>query len=48
METITFMTSLLAFYLKGEIKAEQNFLKLKNRTRSLHLFRWARKGTICQ
>lgn len=29
METITFMTSLLTFYLKGEIKAEQNFLKLK-------------------
>ena len=29
METITFMTSLLTFYLKGEIRAEQNFLKLK-------------------
>lgn len=29
METITFMTSLLTFYLKGEIKTEQNFLKLK-------------------
>lgn len=29
MEKITFMTSLLTFYLKGEIKAEQNFLKLK-------------------
>ena len=29
METITFMTSLLTFYLKGEIKAEQNFLRLK-------------------
>lgn len=29
METITFMTSLLTFYLKGEIRTEQNFLKLK-------------------
>ena len=29
METITFMTSLLTFYLKGEVKAEQNFLMLK-------------------
>lgn len=29
METISFMTSLLTFYLKGEIKAEQNFLRLK-------------------
>lgn len=28
METITFMTSLLTFYLKGEIKVENNFLKL--------------------
>ncbi len=29
MEKITFMTSLLTFYLKGEISAAQNFLKLK-------------------
>lgn len=29
METITFMTSLLTFYLKGEIRHEQNFIKLK-------------------
>lgn len=29
METIKFMTSLLTFYLKGEIKHEQNFIKLK-------------------
>lgn len=29
MKTIQFMTSLLTFYLKGEIKPEQNFLKLK-------------------
>lgn len=29
METIQFMTSLLTFYLKGEIKQEQNFIKLK-------------------
>lgn len=29
METITFMTSLLTFYLKGEIKHEQNFIKFK-------------------
>ncbi|MFA5658900.1 MAG: hypothetical protein WC900_06410, partial [Oscillospiraceae bacterium] len=30
MGTITFMTSLLTFYLKGEIKSEQNFIKLKS------------------
>lgn len=29
METITYMTSLLTFYLKGEIKQEQNFVNLK-------------------
>ena len=29
METIKFMTSLLTFYLKGEIKQEQNFIRLK-------------------
>ncbi len=29
METISFMTSLLTFYIKGEIKAEANFLKLR-------------------
>ena len=29
MEPITFMSSFLTFYLKGEIKQEQNFLKLK-------------------
>lgn len=29
METTKFMTSLLTFYIKGEIKADANFLKLK-------------------
>ncbi len=29
MNTITFMTGLLTFYIKGEISVEQNFLKLK-------------------
>lgn len=29
METISFMSSLLTFYLKGEIAHEQNFIKLK-------------------
>lgn len=29
MEKIRFMTSLLTFYLKGEIAVEQNFLKLR-------------------
>ncbi len=29
METITFMTSLLTFYLKGEIAHEQNFIRMK-------------------
>lgn len=29
METIRFMTSLLTFYIKGEIRAEGNFLKLR-------------------
>lgn len=29
MNTITYMTSLLTFYLKGEIKSEQNFISLK-------------------
>jgi hypothetical protein len=29
MQTITYMTGLLTFYLKGEVTAEQNFLKLK-------------------
>ncbi|MGN1047840.1 MAG: hypothetical protein ACI4QZ_04460 [Eubacteriales bacterium] len=29
MKVITFMTSLLTFYLKGEIKVEQNFLQLQ-------------------
>ena len=29
METISFMTSLLTFYLKGEIKQEQNFIRFK-------------------
>ncbi|MCD8095336.1 MAG: hypothetical protein LUE12_04325 [Ruminococcus sp.] len=28
METVTFMTSLLTFYLKGEIAHEQNFIRL--------------------
>lgn len=29
MNTVTFMTSLLTFYLKGEIRQEQHFIKLK-------------------
>lgn len=29
METITFMTSLLTFYMKGEIRHEQKFIKLR-------------------
>lgn len=29
METIKYMTSLLTFYLKGEIRQEQNFVNLK-------------------
>lgn len=29
METINYMTSLLTFYLKGEIQQEQNFVNLK-------------------
>lgn len=29
METIKFMTSLLTFYMKGEIKHEQKFIKLR-------------------
>ena len=29
MNTITYMTGLLTFYLKGEISTDQNFLKLK-------------------
>ena len=29
METISFITSLLTFYLKGEINHEQNFIKIK-------------------
>lgn len=29
MQTITFMTSLLTFYMKGEIKQEKNFIKFK-------------------
>lgn len=29
MNTITYMTSLLTFYLKGEIRQEQNFVNLK-------------------
>lgn len=29
MKTITFMTGLLTFYLKGQISTDQNFLKLK-------------------
>jgi len=29
MGTITFITSLLTFYLKGEIRHEQNFIKIK-------------------
>lgn len=29
MKTITYMTGLLTFYLKGEISTDQNFLKLK-------------------
>ena len=31
MKTITYMTSLLTFYLKGEISTEKNFLMLKLR-----------------
>ena len=30
MEPITYMTSLFTFYLKGEIKSEQNFIVFKN------------------
>ena len=30
MEPIRYMTSLLTFYLKGEIKSEQNFIVFKN------------------
>ncbi len=30
MESIKYMTSLLTFYLKGEIKSEQNFIVFKN------------------
>ncbi len=29
MEPIEYMTSLLTFYLKGEIKSEQNFINFK-------------------
>lgn len=29
MQTITYMTSLFTFYLKGEIKSEQNFISFK-------------------
>ncbi len=29
MNTVTFMTSLLTFYLKGEIRQEQHFIRLK-------------------
>ena len=29
MNTITYMTGLLTFYLRGEISTDQNFLKLK-------------------
>lgn len=29
METITFMSSLLTFYMKGEIRHEKNFIRLK-------------------
>lgn len=30
MNTITFMSGLLTFYLKGEVSTDQNFLKLKS------------------
>ncbi len=30
MDSIKYMTSLLTFYLKGEIKSEQNFISFKN------------------
>ncbi|MBO4677790.1 MAG: hypothetical protein J5633_09625 [Oscillospiraceae bacterium] len=30
MDTITYVQSLLTFYLKGEIGADQNFVKLKD------------------
>lgn len=33
METITFMSSVIAFYIKGEISAEQNFVRIKRRNR---------------
>lgn len=33
METITFMSSVITFYIKGEISAEQNFVKIKTRNR---------------
>ncbi|MDE5578163.1 MAG: hypothetical protein K2J11_12350 [Oscillospiraceae bacterium] len=33
METITFMLSVIAFYIKGEITAEQNFVRFKIRHR---------------
>lgn len=29
MQPITYMTSLFTFYLKGEIKSEQNFISFK-------------------
>lgn len=29
MEAIKYMTSLLTFYIKGEIATEQNFLKIR-------------------
>lgn len=37
MEKIRFMTSLLTFYLKGEIAIEQNFLKLRRPNTTLSL-----------
>lgn len=33
METITFVLSVIAFYIKGEISAEQNFVRIKTRNR---------------
>ena len=29
MQPVTYMTSLFTFYLKGEIKSEQNFISFK-------------------
>ena len=33
MEAITFMSSVITFYIKGEISAEQNFVRIKTRNK---------------